>query len=129
MCSAPQPVGPAMRNTGLISLFDSEGCELRVQIRQGFAQNCLVSRILCVLKIPDHAGAGHEDTLFLAKQVESFLAEHFRLSCGAAVLGHVDLRLDRLTFPTSGHVFILRPLRPNGKDQYSFRGLYVTLLV
>jgi len=102
---------------------------LRVQIRQGLAQNSPIAGILCVFQIPDHTGAGHEDTLFLAKQVERFIGENFSASNSGTVLGHVDLSFDRLTFPTSGHVFILRPLRPNGKDQYSFRGLYVTLLV
>jgi hypothetical protein len=102
---------------------------LRVQIRQGLAQNSPVAGILCVFQIPDHAGAGHEDTLFLAEQVERFFGENFSASNCGTVLGHVDLSLDRLTFPTSGHVFILRLWRPNRKDQYSFRGLYVTLLV
>ena len=81
---------------------------MRVQIRQRLTQNGTIAGILCVFQIPDHAGAGHEDTLFLAKQVERFFGENFGTSNGAAVLGHVDLRLDRLTFPTSGHIYILR---------------------
>ena len=43
--------------------------------------------------------------LFLAKQVECFSDRALAAACGAAMvlLGHVDLRLDRLAFPTSGH--------------------------
>ena len=80
---------------------------MRVQIRQGLAQNGPIAGILCVFQVPDHAGAGHKDALFLAKQVERNLGEDFSTSNGVTVLGHVDLCLDRLTFPTSGHVFIV----------------------
>src|SRR5207248_906701 len=69
------------------------------------------------LNLTDHSGAREKDGLLLADQLQGFRRLNFSSRNGAASFGHVDLRLDRLTFPTSGHDFIVLRYSRNGKTR------------
>jgi hypothetical protein len=81
---------------------------LRIQICQGLVQHGLIARILCGLQIMDYSGSREKDALLLADHFKGFGRLNSSSRFGAASFGHVDLLFDRLTFPTSGHTFILR---------------------
>jgi hypothetical protein len=81
---------------------------LRIQICQGLVQHGLVARILCRLQIMNYSGSRKKDVLLLADHLYGFGRLNSSSRFGAASFGHVDLIFDRLTFPTSGHTFILR---------------------
>ena len=113
----------ADRTRQVASLACCESGELCIQIRQGFLENSLVARILCGTQFPHHSGTGEKDGFLLADYFEYFRIRRFWSYACATGLGHIDLRLDRLAFPTSGHAFILARweaagtpnIRPAGK--------------
>ena len=103
------------QDTPVASLDRCESGQLCIQIRQGFRENSPVARILCGTQFPHHSGAGEKDSFLLADCFQCFRTRRFSSYRCAAGLGHVDLRLDRLTFPTSGHDSIVVLRAAHGK--------------
>lgn len=96
--------------------LDSNGADvrqLRVQIRQSLFQDNPVTRVLCRFEFPHDARARQKNRFLFADEFQAIWRRYIVL-CGAVamVLSSVDLRRDRLAFPTSGHTPILRAPGP-----------------